>query len=357
MKKYTQYTVLFCYFILNIQPGTTNLFAQDIHFTMYDAVPMLTNPATTGIFNGEHRGVINYRNQWANIGKPYVTYSVILDGAFFKYKWENGFLGMGIGAFKDVAGESQLGTTKVNLSLSSIVYLDRKNSAAVGLMGAWAQNSMNPENLRWDVQFDGQQYNPALSSNESFTFENTHYFDFSAGALWTYGVGTKTLSSHDELASRAGIAFYHVTRPSQQINFGEVDKLYSKWAFHSESYIGIANSRLAVVPKLLVYVQGPAREITLGTLFRYLLRDEALYTGLLKEMAISMGGYYRVGDAFVPSIEFELSSFAIGFSYDLNVSGLTRASYGNGGPEVFIRIINPNPFVYTKGTRTSPRFR
>ena len=357
MKKYTLHLILLLSLTLNFESQTSNLFAQDIHFTMYDAVPMLTNPAATGIFNGVQRGVINYRNQWANIGKPYVTYSLNLDGAFFKHKWDNGFLGMGLGIYKDVAGESQMGTTKVNLSLASIVYLDPKNSAAVGLMGAWAQNSMNPENLRWDVQFDGQQYNPALSSNESFSFENNHYLDFSAGALWTYGVGTKTLSSHDELASRAGIAFYHVTRPSQQINFGEIDKLYSKWAFHSESYIGIANSRLALVPKLLVYVQGPAREINIGTLFRYLLRDESLYTGLLKEMAISMGGYYRFGDAFVPSIEFEVSNFAIGFSYDFNLSGLTAASGGNGGPEVFIRIINPNPFVYARGTRSTPRFR
>ncbi|MCO6500826.1 MAG: PorP/SprF family type IX secretion system membrane protein [Vicingus serpentipes] len=357
MKKYTLHITLLLSLTLNFKPQTSKLFAQDIHFTMYDAVPMLTNPATTGIFNGDHRGVINYRSQWASIGKPYVTYSVNIDGGFFKHKWKNGYLGMGLGVYKDVAGESQLGITKINLSLSSIVYLDNKNSAAVGLMGSWAQNSMNPENLRWDVQFDGQQYNPALSSNEAFTFESNNYFDFSAGALWTYGTGTKTLSSHDELASKAGIAFYHVTRPSQQINFGEIDKLYSKWAFHSESYIGISNSRLALVPKTLFYFQGPTREFTLGLLARYILRDESLYTGLLKEMAISMGGYYRVGDAFVPSIEFELSSFAVGFSYDLNVSGLTRASGGNGGPEIFIRMINPNPFQYGRGNRSSARFR
>jgi len=335
--------------------------AQDIHFAMYDAVPMLVNPATTGVFAGDHRGVINYRNQWASIGKAYTTYSVNIDGGLFKHKWKNGFLGAGIGVYKDVAGESQLGSTKVNLSLSSIVYLDEKNSAAVGLMGSWAQNSINPGNLRWDAQFDGQQYNATLSSNENFTFENANYFDFSAGALWSYGTKMRTLSSHDETAIKAGFAFYHVTRPSQQIRFGELDKLYSKWAFHTESYIGIANSRLALVPKLLVYIQGPAREFQLGAMARYLLRDESIYTGLLKEMAISMGGYYRIGDAFIPSVdpsvELEVASFALGFSYDINLSGLTYASHGNGGPEIFIRIINPNPFQYGRGNRSSARFR
>ena len=87
-----------------------------------------------------------------------------------------------------------------------------------------------------------------------------------------------------------------------------------------------------------------------------MLREESKYTGIFREMAISVGGYYRVGDAFAPSVEFEIASFAIGFSYDLNVSDLTAATGGNGGPEIFIRIINPNPFTYGRGTRSSARF-
>ena len=44
--------------------------AQDIHFTMWDAMPITTNPAAAGVFNGDVRGVLNYRNQWASIGNP-----------------------------------------------------------------------------------------------------------------------------------------------------------------------------------------------------------------------------------------------------------------------------------------------
>ena len=78
---------------------------------------------------------------------------------------------------------------------------------------------------------------------------------------------------------------------------------------------------------------------------------------VFKEMAISVGSYYRFGDAFSPTIEFELANFATGFSYDINVSGLSAATRGNGGPEIFIRFINPNPFAYGKGTKSSARFR
>lgn len=341
----------------NFQLSTFKCFAQDIHFTMYDAMIITTNPAATGVFNGDFRGTMNYRSQWGSISNPYKTYSVMLDGGLFKNKWKNGYIGAGLNAFKDVAGTTNFGTTKINLSLSSILFLDNKNSASVGLMGSWVQNSMNPDKLEWDSQFNGQSFNPSLSSNELFTFENQNYFDFSAGALWAYGTGAKTLSSQDEFSIKAGLAFYHVTRPSQQIEFGEIDKLYSKWAFHAESHIGISNTKLALRPKIVTYIQGPTRQINAGFLVRYRLKEESKYTGFFKEAAISIGSYYRVGDAFAPTIELEVASFALGFAYDFNTSGLTAATNGNGGPEIFIRFINPNPFAAGKGTKSSARFR
>jgi hypothetical protein len=170
-----------------------------------------------------------------------------------------------------------------------------------------------------------------------------------------YGESTKTLSSFDNFTMQAGIAFYHVTRPSRQIEFGDIDRLYSRWALHAESLIGLYNSKWAIKPKMFVYFQGPAREITGGLLARYILREESKYTGIFKEMAISFGTYYRVGDAFAPSIEFETSGLAIGVAYDMNVSDLSAATGGSGGPEVFIKYAF-SPFSYGKGTKSNARF-
>lgn len=338
---------------LNFSLWTFNSFAQDIHFTMYDAMPLTINPATAGVFDGNFRAVMNYRSQWGSISNPFKTYSFGIDGGILKNKWRNGYLGLGLNAFKDVAGTTDFGTTKINFALSSVVFLNDKNSASIGLLGSWAQNSINPNNLQWSSQFNGQSYDASLSSNENFMYENTNYFDFSAGALWAYGKSTKTISSSDALKIQAGLAFYHVSRPSQQINFGELDKLYSKWAFHTESFIGLSNSNLAVKPKLLVLLQGPAREITLGTMIRYTLQEKSKYTGAFNGMAIAFGGYYRVGDAFAPSVELEVAYFAVGMSYDVNTSKLTAATGGAGGYEIYIRFQNPNPF---KSKGSSARF-
>lgn len=337
--------------------GAIGVSAQDIHFTMYDAMPITINPATAGVFNGDVRGVLNYRNQWASIGNPYTTYSVMLDGGLFKNKWKNGYIGTGINFYKDVAGQTAFGTTKISLALSSVIFLDDHNSASVGLLGSWAQNTISPNNLEWNSQFNGQAFDASLGSNETIDFTGSNYVDFSAGALWAYGTGTKTLSSHDEFHMQAGAAFYHVTRPSRDVAFGDLDKLYSKIALHTEAHIGVSNTKMAFRPKFIAYLQGPARQFMGGMLFRYMLKEESKYTGAFKEMAISFGGYYRVGDAFAPSVEFEIASFAIGFAYDMNISGLTAATGGSGGPEIFIRIINPNPFSYGKGSKSSARFR
>ena len=330
--------------------------AQDIHFTMWDAMPLTTNPATAGIFNGDLRGVINYRDQWGSIGNPYKTYSVMLDGGLFKNKSKNGYIGTGLNVYKDVAGASKFATTKISLALSGVLYLDEKNTGSVGLLSSWGQNSMNPNNLEWDSQFNGQSFDASAGSNETMAFEGGSSVDFSVGALWAYGTRAKTLSSQDQFSIKSGLAFYHITRPKTAVEFGDVDKLYSKWAFHSDAHIGVANTKMAFKPKLLVYMQGPARQVTAGMLFRYMLKEESKYTGVFKEMAIAFGGYYRIGDSFSASVEFEFANFAIGFAYDMNVSGLTAATGGSGGPEIFVRFQNPNPFSSGRG-RSSARFR
>ena len=336
---------------------TFNSSAQDIHFTMWDAMPITTNPATTGVFPGDYRGAINYRNQWASIGNPYTTYSFMADAGMFKNKWQNGFMGIGLNVYKDAAGITNFGTTKVSLGLSNIVFLDDKNSASVGLLGSWGQNSMSQNGLEWDQQFNGQFFDPTAATGETGVYQGGNYFDFSAGALWAYGTGAKSLSSHDEFSMKAGVAFYHVTRPSREtLTNLDKDKLYSKFAVHADARIGITDTRIAFKPKFISYFQGPTRQYTGGLLMRYMIREESKYTGFFSEMAIAVGGYYRFGDAFAPSAEFEIAGLAIGVAYDMNVSGLNAATGGNGGPEVFVRFISPNPFTSGRGSKSNARF-
>jgi hypothetical protein len=48
----------------------------------------------------------------------------------------------------------------------------------------------------------------------------------------------------------------------------------------------------------------------------------------------------------------EYANYAIGFSYDINTSGLQTASNARGGMEITLRFVNPNPFLYQHGTQS-----
>lgn len=94
--------------------------------------------------------------------------------------------------------------------------------------------------------------------------------------------------------------------------------------------------------------QGKSSEIILGSAVRLMTKETSTAKGLIREGALSLGGYYRFKDAFIASILFESKNFAIGFSYDINVSDLKLATSKDGGMEITIRYTTPSPFEYRR---------
>ncbi len=343
------FTIIFTIIVL------TTAKTQDIHFTMWDANPITINPATAGAFNENIRGVINYRNQWASVDNAYKTYAIMLDRNFFKSKWRNGYIGGGLSAYKDIALKYE--TTTISLALSSVLYLNSTNIFSVGFMGGWGQNSLNTNDLKWDSQFNGQTYDPLSGSNETFNFENNNYTDFSTGIFWAHGDLIKSIYSNGGFNIKTGVAFHHITRSNNSLSPTVSNKLYPKLVFHTNMHIGINNTKIALNPKFLSFLQGPSKAFVGGLFIKYLIKEELKSSDTFKKVAISIGSYYRVGDALSPSIEFDFSKFAVGVAYDMNISGLATATNGNGGPEFFIRFQNIKPLLSQEGSVTSPRFR
>jgi type IX secretion system PorP/SprF family membrane protein len=318
--------------------------AQDVHFTMFHVAPTVLNPAAAGVMDGNFRASVNYKNQWGSISKAFNTYSLTCDAALFKDRWQSAHLGTALNFYRDVAGTTNFGSTKINLTVSGILYAAEYHTLSLGITGGWAQSTISPMALQWDSQFDGQAYNPYLPSNESINFTNSDYFDFSTGFMWSYGTEASNLASFDKLNGQVGFAYHHIARPTLQTYQGVLDKLYSRMAIHANFHISSGYSRLGVRPRLFAFFQGPAREINLGLMLRYLVNEGSKYTGNIKGFAISGGAYYRFGDAICPSVEIELAGFTVGFSYDFNISKLRAASNGFGGSEVYLKFQNPNPF-------------
>jgi len=341
-----RYQLIFLVLATGIIGGSVS--AQNVHLSQYYQAPLLLNPALTGVFNGDQRAILNYRNQWASVSDPFTTYAFSYDMSLLKEKGKNKYLGGGLYFFRDVAGDTKYATTSANLSLSSIITLEGGHDLSVGLQGGFAQKSIDANQFEWGSQFDGTAHNPAIESGELAVFEPYAFGDFSAGISWSYAKESSTMSAGDDFYACAGIAIFHANAPKLKY---DVEPLYRELIIHGGTYLGIKNTPLALVPNVILMRQGPSTEVNVGALVRYSIREESKYTGFLKETAFYFGVYSRLGDALIPTVIFELTSYSLGISYDIVNSDLQEAAGGKGGIEISFSFISPNPFKYGKGTR------
>ena len=61
-------------------------------------------------------------------------------------------------------------------------------------------------------------------------------------------------------------------------------------------------------------------------MLKYYFKDDSKYTGYIRRSTLGLGAYYRYQDALIVNLLLELGQYAIGFSYDLNTSGLSKVS-------------------------------
>src|ERR1700712_2629937 len=85
--------------------------SQDINFSQFYELPLLRNPALSGLFTGDIRVTAAYRTQWASVTVPYQTQSLAGELKFAVSPVD--YLGVGLQITNDVAGDSKLGRTAI----------------------------------------------------------------------------------------------------------------------------------------------------------------------------------------------------------------------------------------------------
>ena len=341
--------------------------AQDIHFSQFTQSPLTVNPAPAGT-TVWIRAAMNYRTQWKAVTVPYNTIGASFD-IKTKKRWikasneteryrqsgDNGF-GWGVNIYNDRAGDGHMGTLQANGTLAYQIMLDGKSMLALGFQGGIMQRSINFSKLYWGTQYDPTSstgYNTALypqgdkgiaGGDDSFIIP-----DLSTGIMYTHKKNERYMRGNDQLDYTIGGAMFHALQPKYSF-LGSSEKLYQRMVVHGTATIGIKNTSIAVVPGVMIQRQGPNQEIFAGSLIRYMLREDSKYTGFVKGASISAGGYYRNKDAFVGAALFEFAAYAVGVSYDFNLSGLRTVSSGRGGLEITLRFLNPAPFLFSQAS-------
>lgn len=301
---------------------------QDIHFSQFYSPQLIINPASAGMLNGQVRFMGNYRSQWSSVGTPYTTISGSFDTRLFEGKFKNSFLGTGITFYNDKAGDSKLTSGNYTFNLSYAVKAAEDFYVSFGVQPGFIQKSINYGGLYFENQWTGTGFNQSAASYEPTASTSLSTFDFGAGIYSVYRIDDRT-------SIYGGFSGMHLTSPNISFNGGS-DKLLKKFTFHAGAEIGIKNTHLTVLPNTLMKFQGPNRIINFGTDIKYVFQEQSHFTGFVNELSMSLGGYYRVGDAFWGVMQISWTGLTLSFSYDMNLSGLSVATSGNGGYEIGI---------------------
>ncbi|MDZ4663605.1 MAG: PorP/SprF family type IX secretion system membrane protein [Bacteroidota bacterium] len=336
--------------VIFVLTGALQTKAQDIHFSQISEVPLLLNPANTGFFPGYFRAIVNYRNQWQSMGKAFQTANLSVDAGLFKSKRRKAFLGLGLVMFQDRAGAAKLTKTHAMVNISGLVKLSKKSVLCAGIYGGAIGNTADYTKLTYASQFDGNSIDPEANTGENAVFRNYTTTDLGMGIAYEAS-SVKIDTDHDDVTKvRIGLAAYHLNRPKQEFAAGSVYRLPMRLVASLFSNIDFEDTRFTLTPAFVLQKQGKkdksipaeykirgAYEFVTGSYFKVRLATGTKVTGEKTQNAIGFGLYYRSKDALIPKLILELGDYAIGMSYDVNISGYKSASKSNGGFEVTLR--------------------
>jgi hypothetical protein len=227
---------------------------------------------------------------------------------------------------------------------------------AAGLQASFNNSNINYLRATTESQFHDGAYDPLAATGENFGGQSISYIDANMGIMWYH---IKNIRNYQFVGGSA----FHLNRPDFSFIQSSGDparKLYAKYVLHFGAGFTVG-PRFDIVPYLLAMNQGPSFEVTGGAFAKFILdeRKTSAYGGT----AYYIGPFVRVvgdektnvgADAIIIASKIDFDAVTFGLSYDINVSTLSPATTGRGGPEISIQYIGA-----FKGKRTKtfcPKF-
>lgn len=313
--------------------------AQDVHFSQQYAAPLYVNPAMTGLMQGNMRGSIIYRNQWASAmgGAPYRTIYGSADMALSGLG-DYDRLAVGLMVYNDKGGEVAFQTNYIDLSLAYNLGLSPNAYLSLGLEGGVSQRGVDLSNAQFGNQFDGNNYTPTISAEEGFETLSRWRANVAAGAMFYMGLGERS-----NLFLGGGL--YHFTNPDISFTGLDRDQVSSKLSIQAGGKAAIGK-QFDLLPTLYFLKQGTHTQINVGTWARYIFDrnrhnglEKAFGVGLWSRMANSITNFGM--DAIILGAKIDYNQFAVGLTYDITTSALSVGNAGQGGPEIALTYVAP----------------
>lgn len=305
---------------------TATVHAQAPVFSQYYASGMYLNPALAGLEKDIYVGM-NYRTQWSNISLPFNTFQFTFIHPITKQGVHSKHLGgLGLSFLNDVAGPNQEFITRsVLLAAAYNFHLNRHGNNIISFAGqaGCIQQRINYSQLQWSSQYSSATGYDNTLAGESGSLNNQVMNPvFNAGVMWF--VTSKSRQTRKNASMFHGLSVANINRMKSFIgNTQEVSTLLLK-VHGGLSFI--KNHKIEISPNYLIQYQNNVYQVNIGAYAGYSLSNSFLYNA--KNTKVMAGLWYRMHDAFIISTGISNPVLTVGFSYDTNVSSLSR-NFGN----------------------------
>ena len=324
MKLRYLFFVLICCGITN-----TSFSQQDPNSSVWFMSRGLLNPAAVATEVEDISFFTNFRYSYFTIdAAPMRTNGFVAEFKVpDKSERDNNF-GIGINAYNDQVGDSKYTTNSISIPVSYTLELDFRNKLSIGVSPGFFQQSFDPQNQTWENMWNGNSFDPSISNNENFR-NSYSTLDFGTGIFYELNIRNKS-------KYYAGLSFKHLT--AQKIDFSfSGNKLYPLMTIHAGADIITKKRNMRISPQLIYYKSGPNNSFVIGTTAETLIDEGSRITTLRKSKSIQYGFYYRVNDAIVSTIGFNISGFKAGLAFDATVSNFNESNKSIGAVEVYLK--------------------
>lgn len=297
----------------------TILHAQDIHFSQFFETPLLRNPSLAGIFTGDIRLQMVYRDQWGSVTDGYRTGS--LNGEYkLPIGKANDFITVGGQVLFDRAGTAALTQTSLLPVINYHKSLSNEHNRylSLGFMGGVINR-----------RFDRSKITTDDPNGEPTAVPDYTYLDGSVGLSFN-----SNLSQDLEDNFYLGIAYHHFTKPENSFFRDPSIELNPKWTGSAGFRFGVTEFSYISI-QADYSIQEKYQETVTGVMYGLKIGAETENP----KYTIHGGTFIRWSDALIPVVKLDYASFSFAFSYDVNISKLKPYSYGRGGFELSLSYI------------------
>ncbi len=310
------YPLLLILFLWNI-----SLQSQDIHYSQFDWIPLLLNPAMSGnLPDADFQYGAIYREQGFTVSPDaYTSFSFFADAKLQKGFRSQDHIGISAMVFHDDAGTGALTTNEIRLNLAYHLKLSEKNTLSLGGQGGVLQRAYgNFSGFAFEEQLEGNVFSETLQS------DTRQYFDGNAGLVFS--------SALDELSNlQIGGSVFHLNNKTTINDLSSIDKFLLRYSAFTK-YNRQLNDRLDLEPKAQFNYLNGSKEVLAQVVLGLLLSE--YYNTPFK---LNVGAGWRMNDSWQALLGAEYGNWELGFAFDSNISGLAKASGLVAGVELGIK--------------------